>query len=60
MACLWLIGLLRIFYHGDWLGHIALVGMLVYLLLAWPLCGRLNRIVTLVVSAIVVLVCALE
>ena len=51
MACLWLIGLLRIFYHGDWLGHIALVGMLVYLLLAWPLCGRLNRIVTLVVSA---------
>jgi len=60
MALLWLIGVARVFYQSTWLAYLALAGMVVYLLLAWSSCGRLNRIVTLIVAGLVVLVCSLE
>ena len=60
MAVLWLLGLVRIFYLADWLAYIALALMLAYLTLAWPVCGRLNRIVTVIVVVLVILACTFE
>ena len=60
MALLWLLAIVRVFYDAPVIVHAALTALFLYLLLAIPVSGQLNRVIALLATGLALALCAYE